>query len=77
MSVARVAVLQFPGLNCEEETMRVLHKVGVEPGRKSSEFASLRRRKSACQADFRPLENCRRADVPTCNSMLHRLQAIP
>lgn len=32
MSVARVAVLQFPGLNCEEETLRVLHKVGVEPG---------------------------------------------
>jgi len=48
MSRPCVAVIQFPGLNCEDETLRVLHKVGVdaalvrwnEPPARLAEFAA-------------------------------------
>ena len=47
MSRVRIGVLQFPGLNCEDETLRVLEFAGVEgslvrwnePGSKLAEFA--------------------------------------
>jgi phosphoribosylformylglycinamidine synthase len=47
MSRAQVAVLQFPGLNCESESLRVLERVGVdsalvrwnEPAGRLAEFA--------------------------------------
>lgn len=47
MSRAHVAVLQFPGLNCENESLRVLERVGVdaslvrwnEPAGRLAEFA--------------------------------------
>jgi phosphoribosylformylglycinamidine synthase len=31
MSVARVAIVQFPGVNCEAETARALARAGLEP----------------------------------------------
>ena len=30
MSAARVAVVQFPGVNCETESVRALARVGLE-----------------------------------------------
>ena len=47
MSDARIAVLQFPGLNCEDETLRVLHFAGLDAdlvrwndsGRRLADFA--------------------------------------
>ena len=47
MSAVKIAVLQFPGLNCEDETLRVLDFAGVrgelvrwnEPGSRLADFA--------------------------------------